>query len=414
MSDYYLRTSCRMCDHSNLVRVMSLTPTPPGNRLLAREELGQPHPRYPLELYFCGECHHVQLGHVVDPKILYQNHYFYVSATSAQFVQHLKDYAAQMVKRFALPAGALVADIGSNDGTCLRFFKDQGMSVLGVDPAIEIARAATENGIETVPAFFSVALAKELCKKYGPAAFITSHNACAHIDQLDEVMQGVAHWLGDDGIFVLEVGYFVDVFSNLFFDTIYHEHLDYHTVAPFRELFARTGMELLSVQRVSPQGGSIRVMAQKAGGRLQRDDSVADLIALEEKLGLDKPQSLIGFGERIAKLGEQLRVLLTRIRAEGKSIAAYGAPTKAVTLLSHFGLGSELIDFVVEDNPLKHGMYLPTSSIPVVPTDELYTRRPDYVLILAWNFAKPIMAMHERYAAEGGRFIIPMPEPRVV
>jgi hypothetical protein len=414
MSDYYLRTNCRMCDRSNLVRVMSLTPTPPGNRLLTRDELGQSHPRYPLELYFCGECHHVQLGHVVDPKILYQDHYFYVSATSAQFVQHLKDYAAQMVKRFALPPGALVADIGSNDGTCLRFFKERGMSVVGVDPAIEIARAATEDGIETVPAFFSLALAKELRKKYGPAAFITSHNACAHIDRLDDVMQGVANWLSDDGIFVLEVGYFVDVYSNLFFDTIYHEHLDYHTVAPFRELFARTGMQLLSVQRVSPQGGSIRVMAQKAGGRLQRDDSVADLIALEQKLGLDKAQSLIGFGERIAKLGEQLRVLLTRTRGEGKSIAAYGAPTKAVTLLSHFGIGSESIDFVVEDNPLKHGMYLPTSNIPVVPTGELYVRRPDYVLILAWNFAKPIMAMHERYAAEGGRFIIPMPEPRIV
>lgn len=414
MSDYYLRTSCRMCDCSNLARVMTLTATPPGNTLRTREELGQPQPRYPLELYFCGDCHHVQLGHVVDPRILYQNHYLYVSGTSAQFVRHLKDYAAQMVKRFTLPTAVLVVDIGSNDGTCLRFFREQGMKVVGVDPAIEIARAATENGIETVSAFFSLSLAKELRTKYGPAAFITSHNACAHIDRLDDVMRGVAHWLSDNGIFVLEVGYFVDVYSNLFFDTIYHEHLDYHTVAPFRQLFARTGLELLSVQRIAPQGGSIRVMAQKAGGRLKRDDSIADLIALEGNLGLDRPESLIAFGEKVARLGEQLRALLTRIRGEGASIAAYGAPTKAVTLLSHFGIGSELIDFVVEDNPLKHGMYLPTSNIPVVPTGELYARRPDYVLILAWNFAKPIMAMHERYAAEGGRFIIPMPEPRLV
>ena len=414
MSDSYLRTSCRMCDRSNLVPVMTLTPTPPGNTLLTREELGQSRPRYPLELYFCEDCHHVQLGHVVDPRILYQNHYLYLSGTSAQFVRHLNDYAAQMVKRFMLPTGALVADIGSNDGTGLRFFKEQGMKVVGVDPATEIARAATESGIETVAAFFSLAVAKELRKKYGPAAFITSHNACAHIDRLDDVMRGVAHWLSDDGIFVLEVGYFVDVYSNLFFDTIYHEHLDYHTVAPFRQLFARTGMELLSVQRVAPQGGSIRVMAQKAGGSLERDDSITDLISLEEKLGLDRPESLIAFGERIAKLGEQLRTLLTRIRGEGRSIAAYGAPTKAVTLLSHFGIGSELIDFVVEDNSLKHGMYLPTSRIPVVPTSELYSRRPDYVLILAWNFAKPIMAMHEPYTAAGGRFIVPMPEPKVV
>jgi hypothetical protein len=265
-----------------------------------------------------------------------------------------------------------------------------------------------------VAAFFSLSLAKELRKKYGPAAFITSHNACAHIDQLDDVMRGVAHWLSDDGIFVLEVGYFVDVFKNLFFDTIYHEHLDYHTVAPFRQLFERTGLELLSAQRITPQGGSIRVSAQKAGGRLGRDSSIDDLIGLENRLGLDEPDSLVRFGDRIGNLGKELRALLRAIRSEGKSIAAYGAPTKAVTLLSHFAIGSDLIDFVVEDNPLKHGMYLPISNLPVVPTSELYTRRPDYVLILAWNFAKSIMATHAGYAEAGGKFVVPMPEPRIV
>lgn len=403
-----------MCDSSSLVRVMSLTPTPPGNALLKREELSVSRPSYPLDLYFCEDCHHIQLGHVVDPQILYQNHYLYVSATSAQFVGHLRDYAADMVKRFDLPPGALVADIGSNDGTCLRFFKEKGMCVVGVDPAIEIAREATSNGIETIAAFFSLSLAIELRKKYGPAAFITSHNACAHIDRLEDVMRGVAHWLTEDGIFVLEVGYFVDVYNNSFFDTIYHEHLDYHTVAPFRQLCERTGLELLSAQRIAPQGGSIRVLTQKAGGRLRRDSSIDDLINLENNLGLDRSDSLIRFGDRIGKLGKELRTLLLKIRSEGRSIAAYGAPTKAVTLLSHFGIGADLIDFVVEDNRLKHGMYLPISGIPVVPTAELYTRRPDYVLILAWNFAKPIMAMHERYAAGGGKFIVPMPEPRIV
>jgi len=263
MSDYYLRESCRMCGEGSLTKAMSLTPTPPGNDFLTKEELGRDEPVYPLDLYFCEACHHIQLGHVVDPKILYQKNYSYVSATSAYFVNHLKHYAKDMVERFDLKPGDLAVDIGSNDGTCLSFFKDKGMKVVGVDPATEIAEKATENGIDTIADFFGYRLAVELRKKYGTAKYITSHNACAHIDNLFDVVKGVEHWLDVDGVFVLEVGYFVDVYSNTWFDTVYHEHVDYHTVAPFEKLFNRVGMELISVERISPQGGSIRVMAQK-------------------------------------------------------------------------------------------------------------------------------------------------------
>jgi SAM-dependent methyltransferase len=412
--DFYLRTRCRMCDSESLVLVMALTPTPPGNNFLTTETLNDPEPRYPLDIYFCRDCHHVQLGHVVDPTILYQNNYSYVSATSARFVGHLEDYAQKMVERFKLAPGALVADIGSNDGTCLRFFERNGMRVVGVDPATQIAERATAAGIETVNAFFSQALAVELREKYGPAAFITSHNACAHIDHLDDVVRGVCHWLDDTGVFVLEVGYLADVYSNLLFDTMYHEHLDYHTVAPFERLFARTGMELLAVERIEPQGGSIRVIAQKAGGRLPKEDSVRELIAAENALHLDDPATFTSFARRIDALGGQLRALIGELKAAGKSIAAYGAPTKATTLLSHFGIGVESLSFIVDDNPLKQGLYSPMSHIPVLPTEELYRRRPDFVLILAWNFAAPIMAMHQRYADQGGHFILPMPEPRIV
>jgi SAM-dependent methyltransferase len=403
-----------MCDGGRLAPVMSLTPTPPGNTLLDAEQLELPPRRYPLDLNFCLDCTHVQLRHVVDPHILYQNRYLYVSGTSAQFVSHLRAYAGEMVRRFELGPGSLVADVGSNDGTCLRGFRDLGMRVVGVDPATEIAARATVEGIETVGAFFSRSVAGQLREQYGPAAFVTSHNACAHIDDLRDVVAGVADWLGDDGVFGVEVGYFVDVVTKLQFDTIYHEHLDYHTAAPFRQLLARSGLELISAERVAPQGGSIRLLAQKAGGRFVPDGSVEDLVGVERALGLDRPETISAFGERIRALGERLRASLASIKAAGKTIAGYGAPTKAITLLSHFGIGAESLDFVVEDNPMKHGLYLPISHIPVVPTDELYRRRPDYVLILAWNFAEPIMAMHSRYAAEGGRFILPMPEPTIV
>ena len=413
MSEVHARTRCRMCDGTRLVTALRLTPTPPGNTLLHACELGREETRYPLELRFCEECCHVQLGHVVDPAILFRNDYLYVSGTSPVFVRHLDDYAGAMADRFALRPGTLVADIGSNDGTCLRAFQRRGMRVLGVDPATEIARAATESGIPTVGEFFSHALARELRAAHGPAGFITSHNACAHIDHLDDVMRGVAHWLDDGGVFGLEVGYFVDVVGNLFFDTIYHEHLDYHTVGPFRRLFERTGLELLGVQRVAPQGGSIRVMAQKAGGPHRPDGTADELVALERRMGLDRAETIAAFGERIAEQGRRLRELLGSLRAGGSSVAAFGAPTKAVTLLSHFGIGADTIDFVVEDNPLKHGRYLPLSHIPVVPTAELYRRRPDYALILAWNFAEPIMAAHRTFAEQGGRFVIPLPEARV-
>ncbi len=414
MADLYLRTTCRMCGGADLERVLSLTPTPPGNRFLAFDELSLPEPAYPLELFLCGGCHHVQLGHVVDPRILYQRSYSYVSATSSVFVEHLRAYAAEMIGRFALRSPALVVDVGSNDGTCLRFFAEAGLTVLGVDPATEIADRATRSGVETIGEFFSYELAVRLRERCGPAAFITSHNACAHIDDLEGVLRGVRHWLADDGVFVLEVGYLVDVYEHMWFDTIYHEHLDYHTVGPFGRLFDRVGLEPLGVERVSPQGGSIRILAQRAGGPRSRDGSIEALVDLERRKGLDRPETFAEFGRRIDALGSRLRTLVGELKAKGKSIAGFGAPTKATTLLSHFRLGRETLDFIVDDNPLKQGLFLPGSHIPVVAPARLSLDRPDYLLILAWNFADPIMAAHRRYAEQGGRFVLPLPVPRVI
>ena len=403
-----------MCNSDKLKKVVSLSPTPPGNDFLTIEELGREEKVYPLDLYYCEACNHVQLGHVVDPKILYQKNYTYVSATSGQFVNHLKEYAESMVKRFNLKSNSLIVDIGSNDGTCLSFFKALGMEVIGVDPATDIAKKATEDGIETIADFFSYELAIELNKKYGPAKYITSHNACAHIDDLLDVVKGVEVWLGDDGIFVLEVGYLVDVYTNTWFDTIYHEHLDFHTVAPFEKLFARVDMEVIGVERIKPQGGSIRVMAQKKKGKLIRQSSVDELIAIENKLGFNNVETFYEFENKINLVKAQLKQLVFELKAKGKTIAGFGAPTKATTLMGHFGLDEKILDFIVDDNPLKQGLYTPITHIPVLSADALYEKKPDYVLILAWNFSEPIMDMHKRYGSEIGHFILPMPFPKVV
>ena len=413
-SNYYFKENCRMCDSRSLTKALSLTPTPPGNDFLLKEEIGRHEPVYPLDLYLCKCCSHIQLGHVVDPKILYQKNYSYVSSTSTQFVYHLEQYAKDMVGRFGLKVGDFVLDIGSNDGTCLRFFKEQGMNVMGVDPAIQIAEKATENGINTIGDFFGYEIAVKLKKKYGPAKLITSHNACAHIDNLFDVVKGVEHFLDNNGIFVLEVGYFVDVYSNTCFDTIYHEHVDFHTVAPFEKLFERVGMTVISVERISPQGGSIRVMVQKKGGNIKRDDSVDNLIALEHKLGLDRLDTFSKFNTRINVIRDKLQKLIYSLKKEGKTIAGFGAPTKATTLMAHFGLDETMLDFIVDDNPLKQGLFTPITHIPVLSSEALYDYKPDYLLILAWNFSEPIMKMHKKYNNEIGKFILPMPEPEIV
>jgi SAM-dependent methyltransferase len=403
-----------MCDNDSLVEAISLTPTPPGNDFLTKEELGRDEPVYPLDLYFCKECFHIQLGHVVNPKILYQNNYSYVSATSAHFVNYLKNYAETMVGRFNLKSNDLVVDIGSNDGTCLRFFKEKGMDVIGIDPATDIAEKATKKGINTVADFFGYDLAIKLRKEYGSAKYITSHNACAHIDDLFDVVKGVEHWLEKDGVFVLEVGYFVDVYRNTWFDTIYHEHIDYHTVAPFEKLFARAGMELIAVERIAPQGGSIRVMAQKQGGDIKRDQSVDDLIILEHELGLQRIDTLRQFDIKISSVNDRLKKLIHSLKKDGKKIAGFGAPTKATTLMAHFGLDENVLDFIVDDNPLKQGLFTPITHIPVLSADKLYDLKPDYVIVLAWNFSEQIMQMHKKYSKEIGSFILPMPKPRIV
>ena len=413
-SDFYFRDTCRLCGSRELERVIELTPTPPGNHVLKADELKIQRPSYPLEVYFCNDCAHLQLGHVVNPKILYQRRYTYVSATSPVFVTHLKEYAAAMIQRFSLEKGSLVADIGSNDGTCLKFFKAAGFEVLGIDPAIDIARRASNEGVETIPDFFSLQKAQHVRRQRGPAALITSHNACAHIDDLSDIIQGVEHWLCDEGLFVMEVGYLVDVYQKVWFDTIYHEHLDYHTLAPLLGFFMRLGLEIIAVERTTPQGGSIRVMAQKKGGPHHRDASVDQLLELEHSLRMDRPETFRTFNRQVNEVRDGLKKLLTDLKQEGYSIAGYGAPTKATTMLMHFGLSAEMIDFTLEDNPLKQGCFIPGALIPIVPASELYDRSPDYLVILAWNFAAPIMQKHARFHHEGGRFILPMPEPLIV
>jgi SAM-dependent methyltransferase len=411
---FFKKELCRICQSSDIKKVVELTPTPPGNNFILEDELDSPEQLFPLDLYFCNQCFHTQLGHVVDPELLFRNDYTYVSSTSAVFVKHLSDYADYAVETLALKKSSLVIDIGSNDGTCLKFFKNLGMNVLGVDPATQISEIANNNGIKTISDFFSSSLAESIIKNYGKADLITSHNACAHIDDLDGVISGASSLLKDEGTFIMEVGYFVDVFENRWFDTIYHEHVDFHTVQPLKKLFARFNMEIYKVERISPQGGSIRVFVQNKNGKKNIHQSVEDLVNLENELGLNNINTYKEFENEINNVRDRFQKLIKEIKSDGSNIAAFGAPTKATTLCYHFEIDRNQIDFIVDDNPLKQGYYSPGKHIPVFDSSFIYSEKPDYLVILAWNFAESIMLKHQSFLKSGGAFILPMPEPKII
>jgi SAM-dependent methyltransferase len=407
------RSTCRLCGGTDLTEVLKLAPTPPANAFVPAEALGQAQERFPLDVFFCGDCGHVQLLDVVDPRILFE-HYVYVSGTSPVFVKHFQDYATDVLARFAVPADGLVVEIGSNDGTLLGFFQKAGRRVLGIDPARDIAAAATSAGIETITGFFSPETAATIRAERGAASVVCANNVLAHIDDLAAVIDGVSSLLSPDGVLVFEVSYLVDVTEQVLFDTIYHEHLDYHTVKPLIPFLAAHGLELIDVVRVPSHGGSMRLTAQKAGGGRPIGASVAAAVAEEARLGLDQMATLLAFGQRIDAVGAELKTVLAQFKAEGKSIAGFGAPAKATTLMYHFGIGADVVDFIIDDSPLKQGLYSPGMHIPVLSSAAIAQRQPDVLVLLAWNFAQPIIAKNAAFHQAGGRFVVPLPRVEVI
>jgi SAM-dependent methyltransferase len=392
--------------------VLTLTPTPPANAFVSSAEVGGVQPAYPLEVHFCVECTHAQLLDVVSPEDLFSD-YVYVSGTSAVFRDHFARYASEVMQRYPMAAQELVVDIGSNDGTLLRCFQALDCRMLGIDPARDIAAKATEAGVETIEGFFTPALALEIREKHGPAAVVTANNVFAHIDDLGAVVEGVRTLLKPDGVFVFEVSYLVDVLEKTLFDTIYHEHLSYHSVGPLVRFFQANGMELIGTDRVDSHGGSLRGFVQIKGGPHPVAQSVNDRLAEEKELGLNRPEALLQFGDRITAVRDTVMGLLDDLRGRGAKVAGYGAPAKATTLLYHFGIEPETLEYIVDDSPLKQGLHTPGLHIPVLPATVLETQPVDCLFILAWNFADSIMENLKPFRAAGGQFLVPLPKPKI-
>lgn len=409
---HHRRDRCQLCESQALTLILSLAATPPANAFVSGAELGQDQPYFPLDVFQCEDCHHVQLLDVVNPAVLFEN-YVYVSGTSQAFVRHFESYAATLSKRLSPLADSLIVDIGSNDGTLLSFFKQRGYRVLGVDPARKIAANASAAGFETLPLFFTPDLAGKIVTERGPATIVTANNVFAHAEDLTSIALGIAELLSPDGVFTFEVSYLVDVFQNVLFDTIYHEHIAYHAVGPLKRFFMRADLDLFAAERVSSHGGSLRGYVQKNGGPHVPDGSVDALIDMEQKLGLYRPATLKKFGDRIDRLRDRFKVTLQELSDAGNSIAGYGAPAKATTLLHHFGIEPGTLDYIIDDSPLKQGLFSPGQHIPIVSSDILGINPPDILIILAWNFADVIMKKNAAFAEQGRRFLIPVPDVRL-
>jgi len=335
--------------------------------------------------------------------------YLYVSGTSDTIPAHFAAYAADIAKRF-VPKDGLVVEIGSNDGTLLRAFDRSAVRVLGVEPARNIAAMANAAGIPTLDEFFGEAIAREIAARHGRASAIIGNNVVAHIDDLYGLMNGVTALLDDRGVFVAEFPYLVDLLEKTAYDTIYHEHLSYFSVASVVDLASRHGMRVIDVRRVGVHGGSIRVFISRDG---EASSEVTKLLALEDQSGLRGGRPLGAFVRAVQRQREDLMRVLQGIRAS-RHLAGYGAPAKGNTLLHYCEIDRSVLDFIVDRSPLKHGLLTPGTHIPVEPPERLIASDVRDTLLLAWNFADEILRQQEAYRSRGGRFIIPIPSPRVV
>lgn len=395
---------CLVCGAPGPVPFIRLGDSAFANAFLRPDQLGDPEIKAPLTVAYCPSCYLAQLTHVVDRVTLFRN-YLYFSSTSPQLIDHFNDYAREIVERFPEQSKTVV-EIASNDGVLLKPLKDRGSRVLGVEPAENIARAANADGIETVPRFFDASVSREITEQIGRVGIVVANNVLAHVDDQNGFVSSVRDLLSPGGVFICEVQYLGDLIDHGEWDNVYHEHLCYFSLLSLKHLFEKNGLSIFDVKRINTQGGSLRVYATH---KRQETPRVSDMLHDERQTRkLDRLSTYLRFSSRPENLRSSLVSLLNRLSDSGKTIAGYGAAAKGNTLLQFCGITANTVDYITDEAPSKQGKYTPGSHIPVVPTGMLKERRPDYILILAWNYAASIVAKEKCFTDGGGRFIIPL------
>jgi hypothetical protein len=404
-----------MCRSTHLLHFLDLGETPPADQFLFRPQLSQKEEYFPLDVLMCEGCGLAQLGCVVEPELLYCNDYPYESSTTSAGHRHWSEFAETTSRLLRLGSDDLIIDIGSNVGVLLSMFRKNCPKVLGIDPAANIAAIANKNGIETIAGFFNKETAACVVASHGKAKVITGTNVFAHIHDLDDFMEAVDILLHDKGALVIEAPSFSELIRNLEYDTIYHEHLSYLSLKPMHTFFKRFDMEVFDVQLRDIHGGSMRTFVRRKSASAEPVATIIrDVLAAEERDRIYEPETLHRFAAAVAKNRDDLRTLLLGIKKNGQRIAGVSAPAKGMTLLNYCGIGNDILDFVTEKSKLKIGRFTPGTHIEVMPDSALIEKKPEFALLLAWNFAEEIMNNLKAYSETGGRFIIPIPTPRIV
>jgi len=410
MKNYNLRKNCRICFSKKISKFLNFGSMPLAGGFLKKKDLIK-EKLYPLSVVFCRSCSEVQILENIPSKILFKD-YRFTSSTTKTLSNHFVEYAKDMKKKF-LKKDSFVVEFGSNDGVLLKPFNDLGVNVVGVEPALNIAKIARKKGLTIFNDFFNLKLTKKIKKKFNHADLICANNVFAHMDNIHEPMKGIKFLLKDDGVFVFEVHYLVNLLKQYQFDMIYHEHFMYHSLIALETLFRKYQMKIFDVKRVKTHSGSIRVFVQNFSGKRKESLNVRKMIKEEKKMGINKINIYEKFNTQINNKKRKLIEILKRLKKQKKIIAGYGASGRATMIINYYKI-ENFVDYVFDASNERIGRIIPGTKIPIINSNNINKKKPDYAIMFAYNYKKEIIDKEKKFIQSGGKFIIPLPEPKII